>query len=83
MELRGCAVLLGGDPLTLAPAPFRLMRALIEANGAVVTRQDLAAHLENSNDAHALDMAASRLRAALPDSSLVQTVVKRRYRLRV
>lgn len=83
VELRGCAVILDGSPLSLAPAPFRLMRALIEANGAVVARQDLSGLMETNDGAHALDMAISRLRAALPDSALVQTVVKRGYRLRL
>jgi uroporphyrinogen-III synthase len=32
---------------------------------------------------HALDMTVSRLRSALPDTRLVETVVKRGYRIRV
>ena len=46
-------------------------------------RRSAADELPDAGSEHALDMAVSRLRAALPDRALVQTVVRRGYRLNV
>ena len=83
VELRGRSLRIDGDPVELAPAPLLLMRALLGAGGAVLSRESLSELLELRGSVHALDMTVSRLRSALPDSSLVETVVKRGYRLRV
>jgi uroporphyrinogen-III synthase len=74
---------LAGEELCLAPAAMLLFRALFDAGGAVVPREALARLLSQSGSSHALDMAVNRLRNALPSPDLVQTVVKRGYRLRV
>ena len=83
VELRGRSLRIEGDPVELAPAPLLLMRALLGAGGAVLSRESLSELLELRGSVHALDMTVSRLRSALPDASLVETVVKRGYRLRV
>jgi uroporphyrinogen-III synthase len=55
--------------------------------GHVLSRRALAGVLrrhsgrESTVDAHAVETAIGRLRAALGDPTLVQTVVKRGYRL--
>lgn len=83
IELRGRAIAIGGQELCLAPGAMLLFRALFDAGGAVVSRDALARLVSPSASGHALDMAMSRLRAALPAPEVVQTVVKRGYRLRV
>jgi uroporphyrinogen-III synthase len=83
VELRGRTMTVGGEELCLAPAAMLLFRALFDAGGAVVPREALARLLSQSGSSHALDMAVNRLRGALPAPDLVQTVVKRGYRLRV
>ncbi|MBO9705686.1 MAG: uroporphyrinogen-III synthase, partial [Arthrobacter sp.] len=83
VELRGRSVSVAGDDVVLPPTSLLLFRTLFEAAGAVVSRSDLARLLAQGTPGHALDMAVNRLRRALPDGSLVQTVVKRGYRLRV
>jgi uroporphyrinogen-III synthase len=72
-----------GSPVTLPPTALALMRCLTAAKGAVVSRAALAATLPAGGDDHALEMALSRLRQALPVPKVVATVVKRGYRLDV
>lgn len=80
-QLRGDTVHLGGRGRELGPGQLRIFKALLEAGGNVVSRATLAALLPDGSSDHALDMAVSRLRGALPDARLVSTVVKRGYRL--
>jgi uroporphyrinogen-III synthase len=82
LELRGQAALVDGELRALAPAGMALLRALARRPGRVVSRADLLAALPgSSNDEHAVETAMARLRAALGHGTLVQTVVKRGYRL--
>lgn len=86
MEIRGAQVRLAevcGDPVHLAPGLLSLLRALVRAEGAVIPREVLVEELGSCESAHALEMLVSRLRRALPVSGLIQTVVKRGYRLAV
>lgn len=83
LEIRGRALRIDGTPVPLPPAPLMLMRALMDARGGVLSRESLAGALDLVPAAHALDMTVSRLRAALPEARLVETVVKRGYRLSV
>jgi uroporphyrinogen-III synthase len=83
VELRGRSLRINGEPVEMAPAPLLLLRALIGAGGAVLSREALSDLLELRGSVHALDMTVSRLRSALPDARLVETVVKRGYRIRV
>ncbi len=83
LELRGRSLRVNGTPMELAPAPLLLLRALLAARGSVLSRDTLVGLLGQRGVEHALDITVSRLRGALPDPSLVETVVKRGYRLRV
>ncbi|WP_454810074.1 uroporphyrinogen-III synthase [Paenarthrobacter nitroguajacolicus] len=82
IELRGRCLRINGEVVDLAPAPLLLLRALLGAGGAVLSREALSDLLDLRGSVHALDMTVSRLRSSLPDGKLVETVVKRGYRLR-
>ena len=58
-----------------------LFRTLVAAEGATVARAVLAAAAPEPLDDHAVDVAISRLRQALPEPRLVATVIKRGFRL--
>jgi uroporphyrinogen-III synthase len=59
-----------------------LLQTLARRPGRVVPRSELLAALPGKgNDEHAVETAIARLRAALGNPKLVQTVVKRGYRL--
>ncbi|MGI8816142.1 MAG: uroporphyrinogen-III synthase [Pseudonocardia sp.] len=82
LELRGHAVLVDGVLRPIPPAGMALLRLLARRAGRVVTRADLLRALPGGgDDEHAVEMAVARLRAALGEPRLVQTVVKRGYRL--
>lgn len=83
VELHGRLAVVAGEKVALTPVSLALFRALVAAEGATVARADLAACAPEPLDDHAVDMAISRLRRALPDPSLVATVIKRGYRLLV
>jgi uroporphyrinogen-III synthase len=83
LELRGHAVLVDGVPHTLAPAAMALLAALAARPGAVVSKDQLIAALPRGNDGHAVDVAMARLRTALGNGRLIETVIKRGYRLRL
>jgi uroporphyrinogen-III synthase len=82
LELRGHAVLVDGELRTVPPAGMALLRALARRPGRVVARSELLRALPGgSGDEHAVETAMARLRGALGQPKLVQTVVKRGYRL--
>ena len=82
LQVRRTVALLNGHVLPLSPTSLELLRLLAGAAGDVVTRgQVLAALPGDSRDPHAAEVAIARLRDAVPDRRLVQTVVKRGYRL--
>jgi uroporphyrinogen-III synthase len=83
VSLRGHAAVVDGVLRPLAQAPMAVLRALAVAQGRVLSRSELLASLPRGCDEHAVEMAITRLRAALGGSQYVQTVVKRGYRLRV
>ncbi|AIY03657.1 putative uroporphyrinogen-III synthase [Arthrobacter sp. PAMC 25486] len=82
LEVRGQSLSVDGLPVQLAPAPLQLLKLLMGAGGGVLSPSELAAGTGAPDADHALHMAISRLRAALPDPAVVETVVKRGYRLR-
>ncbi|MGA7205684.1 MAG: uroporphyrinogen-III synthase [Specibacter sp.] len=82
LEIRGQSLRVDGVDVPLAPAPLQLLRALMGAGGAVRSHAELAEAMGVGDADHALHMTISRLRAALPEPALVETVVKRGYRLR-
>jgi uroporphyrinogen-III synthase len=58
-----------------------VLRALAAAPGRVLSRAALLPALPRGADEHAVEMAVARLRAGLGAGGIVQTVVKRGYRL--
>lgn len=82
--LHGEDVLLDGVEVKLSPAPAAVLQALVANPGNVVSRQALLAMLPSgtAGSEHAVEMAVARLRSAL-GTRVVQTVVKRGYRLAV
>ena len=82
IDVRGHAVVVDGRVVTLPPAPMAVLAALAAQPGRVLTRQELLTGLPGGgSDEHAVEMAVTRLRAALGDAGIVQTIVKRGYRL--
>ena len=82
VEIRGHAVLVDCDLKPVPPAGMSLLRALSHRPGWVVARADLLRALPGSGrDEHAVETAMARLRTALGTPKLIQTVVKRGYRL--
>ncbi|WP_313818028.1 uroporphyrinogen-III synthase [Citricoccus sp.] len=86
VEIRGAQVHLvdhAADPVRLPPGPLALLRELVDAHGAVLSRGHLLETLRQCESEHALEMLVWRLRQQLPVPELVATVVKRGYRLAV
>ncbi|WP_067464416.1 uroporphyrinogen-III synthase [Actinomadura macra] len=96
LELRGHAVVLDGQLRPVAPAPMAILRALARRPGHVVSRAELCGVLPSRlmvgvgswprdgrppADEHAVEMAVARLRRGLGRPGIVETVVKRGYRL--
>jgi uroporphyrinogen-III synthase len=83
LTLRGHAAVVDGTLKPLPPAQMAILRALAAAPGRVLPRAELLARLPRGADEHAVEMAVARLRAALGVPAVIQTVIKRGYRLRV
>lgn len=84
LELRGQAALINGVLRPIQPAQMALLGQLSAEPGRVVTRGALLAAMPGSGtDEHAVETAVARLRTALAVPGIVQTVVKRGYRLAV
>jgi uroporphyrinogen-III synthase len=84
LELRGQHALVDGLEVPLSPSQLALLRRLCAQAGDVVTREQLLAALPGTaQDLHAVEVNMSRLRSALGRPGLIQTVVKRGYRLAV
>ncbi|MGH3900793.1 MAG: uroporphyrinogen-III synthase [Pseudonocardiaceae bacterium] len=82
LELRGHAAVVDGQLCAVPPTPMALLRLLAARPGRVVPRSDLLSVMPAAgDDEHAVETAVARLRAALGEPRLVQTVVKRGYRL--
>ncbi|MFE3162857.1 uroporphyrinogen-III synthase [Streptomyces sp. NPDC059224] len=82
VEIRGHAVLVDGALKPVPPAGMSLLRALSRRPGWVVARAELLRALPGAGrDEHAVETAMARLRTALGTPKLIQTVVKRGYRL--
>ncbi|MGY1987535.1 uroporphyrinogen-III synthase [Blastococcus sp. SYSU DS0669] len=82
LQVRGHAAVVDGQVVELPPGPLAVLRELAGRPGHVLPRTDLVAALPGGGDGHAVEMAVTRLRAAL-GAPLVETVVKRGYRLAV
>ncbi|MEU4512756.1 uroporphyrinogen-III synthase [Nonomuraea wenchangensis] len=85
LEIRGHAVVVDGELRPLPPAPMAVLKRLADKPGHVVSRADLRTVLPGSlardSAEHAVEMAVTRLRRALGPGGIVETVVKRGYRL--
>ncbi|MFF4450260.1 uroporphyrinogen-III synthase [Streptomyces sp. NPDC001502] len=82
VEIRGHAVLVDAHLRPVPPAGMALLRALARRPGWVVPRAELLRALPGAGrDEHAVETAMARLRVALGVPNLIQTVVKRGYRL--
>ncbi len=84
LHLRGHSVLVDGTPVALTARQAAVLSALMASEGRVLSRAELLkqAWNEESADEHAVEMTVARLRSALgPAGAVVQTVVKRGYRL--
>ncbi|WP_433518461.1 uroporphyrinogen-III synthase [Nonomuraea sp. CA-143628] len=85
LEIRGHAVVVDGELRPLPPAPMAVLKRLADKPGNVVSRTDLRIVLPGSlsrdSAEHAVEMAITRLRRALGPAGIVETVVKRGYRL--
>jgi uroporphyrinogen-III synthase len=82
VEIRGHAVLVDDELRPVPPAGMALLHTLARRPGWVVARADLLCALPGSGtDEHAVETAMARLRTALGVPRLIQTVVKRGYRL--
>jgi uroporphyrinogen-III synthase len=89
LELRGQAVVVDGELRPVPPAPMAVLRALAGHPGRVLSRPALGGVLRRHSgrpdtvDLHAVETTIGRLRTALGTADLVETVVKRGYRLAV
>ncbi|SDT71103.1 uroporphyrinogen-III synthase [Actinoplanes derwentensis] len=81
LVLRGHAAVVDGELRPLAPAPMAVLRALATSPGRVLSRAALLQTLPRGADEHAVEMAVARLRAGLAVPGVIQTVVKRGYRI--
>jgi uroporphyrinogen-III synthase len=82
--LHGGRVCVDGAEVRLSPAPLAVLHALAERPGHVLSRRELLGRLPSgqAGSEHAVEVAVARLRSAV-GAGLVQTVVKRGYRLPV
>lgn len=80
--VRAASVEVDGEVRTVPPAGLSLLRRLLVEPGRVVSRDELLAALPGGGaDTHAVETAMTRLRSALAAPQVIQTVVKRGYRL--
>jgi uroporphyrinogen-III synthase len=83
IQVRGHAAVVDGKLMPLAPGSMAILRALTQHPGVVLPRAALRQLLPGGDDSddHAVEVAVARLRAGLDSPRIVQTVVKRGYRL--
>lgn len=81
IDLRGQAVVVDGRFVSLTSASMALLRELTARPGHVVSRAGLLSITPGDGGEHAVEVAVGRLRTALGDPRIIQTVVKRGYRL--
>ncbi len=84
LSVRAAGAVIDGQAVTLSASSLVLLKALSRVPGQVVSRQVLLDQLPGGGtDTHAVEMAVTRLRGSLVDPKMIQTVVKRGYRLAV
>ena len=83
LRVRATAATLDHEVLPVSPSGLAILRALAREPGVVRSREELLAVLPGeSDDPHSAEVAVARLREAI-GRPIVQTVVKRGYRLAV
>lgn len=83
LRVRATAATLDHEILPVSPSGLAILRALAAEPGTVRSREDLLAVLPGeSGDPHSAEVAVARMREAI-GRPIVQTVVKRGYRLAV
>ncbi len=90
IEVRGQAIVIGDQLVSVQPGPLAVLRALAVRPGRVLSPAEIRGVMPNLSavDDHAIEMAVSRLRGSLGGTQfdgieLVQTVMKRGYRLAI
>jgi uroporphyrinogen-III synthase len=84
LQVRSTVALLDGHVLPVSPSGLEVLRLLADACGDVVTRGQVLDVLPGESlDPHTAEVAIARLREATGQRTLIQTVVKRGYRLAV
>lgn len=84
LQVRRTVALLDGHVMPVSPTGLEVLRLLTEANGDVVSREQVLAVLPGESlDPHTAEVAVARLREVCGGRALIQTVVKRGYRLAV
>jgi uroporphyrinogen-III synthase len=83
VEVRGQALVLDDRLIQVQPGPIAVFRALARRPGRVVSCAEIRTAMPAwaGVDDHAIEMAVSRLRRALGGTDIIQTVMKRGYRL--
>ena len=81
LEIRGQAVVTDGRLVPLTVSSMSLLRELVARPGHVVSRANLLKLTPGEGGEHAVEVAIGRLRTALGDPRVIQTVTKRGYRL--
>jgi uroporphyrinogen-III synthase len=81
LDVRGHASVVDGRLIPLTSASMALLRELSARPGHVVSRADLMKITPGEGGEHAVEVAIGRLRTALGDPRIIQTVMKRGYRL--
>ena len=72
----------GHEVLAVSPSGLSVLHLLVDAKGDVVTRSEVLEVLPgDSGSGHAVEVAVGRLREAIGDRRVVETVIKRGYRL--
>jgi len=81
LQVRGHAATFAGRLVPLAPGPLAVLKALAREPGRVLSRRELITMLPGDGDEHAVEMTVARLRGAFGEMQVIETVVKRGYRL--
>ncbi|WP_370614606.1 uroporphyrinogen-III synthase [Mumia sp. Pv 4-285] len=82
LRIRARAVTLDHEVVAVSPSALAVLRALAAVPGAVVSREALLRVLPGcSTDPHTAEVAVARLREAFRGKPVVETVVKRGYRI--
>ncbi len=84
LSVRSRCVVVDGAVRPVSPAGMALIKTLANRPGRVVSRDELLSALPGGgDDTHAVETAMTRLRSSLGAPKIIQTVVKRGYRLAV